>query len=200
MGFERAMLEHLAQRPDDAEGALLRLPGNLRSMFVYAAQSVLFNRVVARRLDAGMGLNEPHLGDLVVGVDADGIPEKDRLHEVTQRNLERVRKLCAQGKALVTGAIFGSEAPLAKGKMGEIERAVVEEAGYARDDWRVPHLPEVASFGTRRELLAPLGPVRWEKGADEHGAFVELSFFLLKGTYATCLLREVMKTEAANMA
>jgi tRNA pseudouridine13 synthase len=200
MGFERTMLAHLAERPDDWEGALLRLPSNLRSMFVYAAQSLLFNRIVTRRLDAGMGLNEPHLGDLVVGVDAEGRPEKERLHLVAPRNHERVRRLCAAGGALVTGAIFGSEAPLAQGAMGEIERAVVEEAGYRREDYRVPKLPEVASRGTRRELLAPLGPVTAGSARDEHGEFLELAFFLLKGSYATCLLREVMKSEAAAYA
>lgn len=200
MGFERMMLEHLARRPEDYEGAILQLPQNLRTMFVYAAQSLLFNRIVARRMDAGMGLNEPHEGDLVVGVDADGRPDKERLHRVTPLNVDRVRRLCANGGALVTGVLFGSDVPLAEGRMGDIERAVVAEAGYKAEDLLIPHLPEVASFGTRRELLAPLGPVRLEAGKDEHGAHLELSFFLLKGSYATCLLREVMKTEAAAFA
>jgi tRNA pseudouridine13 synthase len=200
MSFERSMLDQLAKRPDDYEGALMRLPSNLRTMFVYAAQSVLFNRIVARRLSAGLGLNEPVEGDLVFGVDAEGLPDKDRLHKVDSRNRERIAKLCREGKALVTGSIFGMDAALADGPMGEIERDVIAEAGYTRDDFRVVHLPEVSSFGTRRELLAPLGPVRWSRGEDATGAFVELSFFLLKGTYATCLLREVMKTEAAAYA
>jgi len=196
MNFERMMLDHLAQRPDDWEGALWRLPANLRTMFVYAAQSILFNRMVSRRLEAGIGLNAPEVGDLVAGIDAEGRPEKDRLHRVTQKNHERVQKLCSTGGALVTGVVFGSDVELAEGPMGNIERAVVKEAGYTREDFLVPNLPEVASYGTRRELLAPLGPVHTR--ADEQG--LELSFFLLKGTYATCLLREVMKTEAANYA
>lgn len=197
LGFERMMLERLAKRPGDHEGALMALPSNLRTMFVYAAQSLLFNRILSRRLDAGLALHEPVVGDLVVGVDADGRPEKDRLHKVDERNLARVAKLCAEGRALVTGAIFGSEAPLAEGAMGAIEREVVADAGYEADDFRVPHLPEVASFGTRRELLAPLGPVRVEAGSDVAGDFLELAFFLHKGSYATCLLREIMKSEAA---
>lgn len=197
LSFERMMLEHLAERPNDYEGALFRLPANLRTMFVYAAQSLLFNRMIARRLAAGVGLNEPTVGDIVVAVDIDGRPEKERLHEVNERNLERVKKLAAEGGALVTGVVFGSDVPLAKGIMGEIERSVIEEAGYKASDFIVPHLPEVASYGTRRELLAPLGPVKLTQNED--GA-LELSFFLLKGTYATCLLREVMKSEGATMA
>lgn len=200
LSFEREMLAHLAERPKDWEGALLRLPSNLRSMFVYATQSILFNRMVSRRMEIGHGLNEPLLGDLVVGVDAEGRPEKEKLHRVTERNLARVERLCRDGRALVTGAIFGSETSLADGLMGEIERKVVAEAGFKAEDFRVPHLPEVASFGTRRELLAPLGQVATGTGADEDGEWLELGFFLLKGSYATCLLREVMKSEAAAFA
>lgn len=198
--FERSMLHHLRDHPGDHEGALLQLPRNLATMFVYSAQSLLFNRVVARRLERGIGLNEPTLGDVVVGIDAEGRPEKDRQHKVTPRNLDRVGKLCAAGRALVTGAIFGSEEPFADGEMGEIEREVVAEARYEREDFRIPKLPEVASRGTRRELLAPLGPVRSAEGSDESGAYLELSFFLLKGSYATCLLREVMKSPGAAYA
>lgn len=200
LGFERDMVRHLAERPDDYAGAILRLPPNLRTMFVYAAQSLLFNRVVARRMRAGIGLNEPIEGDLVCGVDAEGRPEKEKLHRVTARNLARVERLCRDGRALVTGAIFGSDVALAQGRMGEIERAVVEEAGYKAEDFLVPHLPEVASFGTRRELLAPLGPVTLRADKDAHGEHLELAFFLLKGSYATCLLREVMKSPAAAFA
>ena len=196
-GFERQMLDHLARHPGDFEGALLSLPANLRTMFVYAAQSLLFNRIVSRRMAAGLGLNDPTVGDLVAAVDAEGRPEKERLHRVTPTNLERVRRLCRKGGALVTGGILGSDAPFAEGPMGEIERAVLAEAGYRQEDFRIPHLPEVASFGTRRELLAPLGPVTWDAGEDDAGERIALRFFLLKGSYATCLLREVLKSPAA---
>lgn len=198
--FERQMVWHLSQRPDDFEGALLSLPRNLLTMFVYAAQSLGFNKLVARRMQAGLGLNEPIEGDIVFGIDADGRPDKDRLHKVDARNLERVAKLCREGRALVTGAAFGSDVPLAGGAMGELEAKVAADMGWTRDDFLVPHLPEAASYGTRRELLAPLGPVRLAGGSDAHGEHLELSFFLLKGSYATCLLREVMKSEAAAFA
>lgn len=198
--FERTLVAHLAQRPGDFEGALLRLPRNLLTMFVYAAQSLAFNRIVARRMALGLGLNEPIEGDVVFGLSAEGVPDKERPHAVTARNLDRVRKLCRERRALVTGVLFGSDVPLAEGAMGELEAKVVSELGWTREDFRVPHLPEAASFGTRRELLAPLGPVRVADGTDPGGPYTELAFFLLKGSYATCLMREVMKSPAAAFA
>lgn len=200
LGFERDMVAHLTERPDDFEGTLLRLPRNLLTMFVYASQSLAFNRLIAARLRAGLGLNQPVEGDVVFGVDADGRPDKDRLHRVGPRNLARVERLCREGKALVSGVLFGSDVAAAEGLPGELERKVVADMGWTRETFLVPHLPEAASFGTRRELLAPLGPIHLDEGADEHGAYLELRFFLLKGSYATCLLREVMKSPAAAFA
>jgi len=200
LSFEREMLRHLAQHPDDFEGALLALPRNLLTMFAYAAQSLAFNRILARRMQAGLGLNDPHEGDIVFGIDADGKPDKARLHHVTPRNHARVQKLCREGRSLVSGVLYGSEVPLARGEMGALEAKVVAELGWTREDFLVQHLPEVASHGARRELLAPLGPVRLQEGEDAAGAYAELSFFLLKGSYATCMLREVMKSEAAAFA
>lgn len=198
LSFERRILYHLVNKPDDHIGALWTLPPNLRTMFVYAKQSQLFNRALSRRLAAGVGPNEPVEGDVVVGLDAEGRPERDNPHDVTKRNLARVKRQCERGRALVTGTIFGSESDAPHGMMGDIERAVVEEAGYTSETFRVPHLPEVASRGTRRELLAPIGPVDWRAKKDKHGEHVELSFFLLKGSYATCLMREILKTDAIN--
>ncbi|HUR69876.1 MAG TPA: tRNA pseudouridine(13) synthase TruD [Candidatus Thermoplasmatota archaeon] len=198
--FERQMVWHLSQRPDDFEGALLSLPRNLLTMFVYAAQSLVFNRIVARRMAAGIGLNDPQTGDVVFGLDAEGRPDKDRPHKVTAQNHTRVQKLCREGRALVTGVLYGSDIALAEGAMGELEAKAISEMGWTPEDLLIPHLPEAASYGTRRELLAPLGPVRYADGHDAGGDYAELSFFLLKGSYATCVLREVMKSEAAALA
>ena len=47
--------------------------------------------------------------------------------------------------------------------------------------------------GARRPLRAPFREVETEAGVDEHGDFVRLAFDLPRGTYATVLLREIMK-------
>jgi len=48
--FERQLVGHLLRQPDDWQGALQRLPPNLQQMFIHAAQSALFNAMVAQRL------------------------------------------------------------------------------------------------------------------------------------------------------
>ncbi len=198
--FERQMLHHLAENPDDWAGALRALPHNLAMMFVYAHQSHLFNCIVTERLRRGIGLNDPQDGDYVVGLASDGTPDRSRYIPVSADNQAKVRRQCLKGKALVTGVIYGTDVPLAGGPQGEIERAAIEAAGVTRDDFLIPDYPEIGSTGTRREMLAPLGPVTLERGSDDAGEYLELRFFLNKGTYATSLLREVMKARTAAYA
>jgi len=85
--------------------------------------------------------------------------------------------------------LFGSESALAAGPMGEIERMVVSAEGLRSEDFVIPRIPRLSSRGTRRELLAPVRNLRWVV----EGTTARLDFELLKGCYATSLLREFMK-------
>ncbi|RZD39250.1 MAG: hypothetical protein CXT71_04675 [Methanobacteriota archaeon] len=56
LGFERDILRHLVNVPDDWVGAFRKLPNNLQLMTVHALQSVAFNRTIKARLDSGLSL------------------------------------------------------------------------------------------------------------------------------------------------
>lgn len=192
MSFERSMLAALAHGGTHAD-ALRAVPRNLLTMFVYAYQSLLFNRILSRRLERGLLLSEAAEGDLVCAADAEGRPDRDTFIPVTATNLPKVNRRLAEGKAFLTGLVPGSEPPYAAGVMGEVEREILDEAGITPDEFLAERLPESASRGTRRELLAPLGEVTAAIAAPDG---VRLRFFLPRGSYATCLFREVMKTDA----
>jgi len=194
LGFERSLLHHLKEEPGDWPGAMRRLPLNLLMMFVHAYQSCLFNRILSRRIRAGMPLDAPLEGDLVLPADALGRPDHDACIPVESHNLERVRRKVREGKAFVSGVLFGSETALAFGAMGDIERSVVEEAGLVPKDFLVPELPEVSSKGTRRELHVRPGDREISVGPDT----ARFRFTLPRGCYATSLLREYMKGEALD--
>ncbi len=191
---ERMLLERLAERPDDPAHALRGFPRNLLRMFVYAYQSLLFNRMVSRRIGEGLDIREPLAGDLVLPADKDGIPDASRFIPVTDRNRSRVARMCRRDRAFPSGVLYGYDVELAEGTMGTIERDVVAEEGVDADAFRSYALPEADAAGTRRALRVPLSDVDVDGGEDAHGAFVELEFFLPKGAYATCVLREVMKS------
>ncbi|UCE81479.1 MAG: tRNA pseudouridine(13) synthase TruD [Methanobacteriota archaeon] len=191
--FERIIISHLAENPGDYIGALRRLPRNLVMMFVHAYQSFMFNRILSERLRRGLSIHEPVLGDLVLPLSKDGVPNHGDPIEVTEENIVKATRNAAEGKAFVSGALFGSESVLASGEMGEIERRVIQDEGVSAKDFQIVGLREASSKGTRRELLAPV------KDFDtifENDA-VTFKFALNKGCYATCLLREYMKADAS---
>ncbi|MGQ0536100.1 MAG: tRNA pseudouridine(13) synthase TruD [Methanobacteriota archaeon] len=194
LNFERAILHHLREHPDDYTGAFRSLPGNLLRLFVYAYQSLLFNRVVALRLQRGLSLAEAEVGDLVAPRDPRGLPVLDRLVPVSEANRAKANREIQRGRAAVTACVFGSDAPYASGVPGEIEREVVAADRLAAADFEIGELPEASSHGTRREVLTPL--FDFDARVEPDGPAQSLATFkfrLPKGSYATSLLREFLK-------
>jgi tRNA pseudouridine13 synthase len=194
---EHRMLDHLAGHPGDHTGALTQLPRNLTRLFVSAYQSWLFNRALTRRAqDASPRIAQ--VGDVLHPVRADGTVDDERSIPVGDRNRDRCRAATRGGKGVPTGALPGYDTPEAGGLQGRIEAAVLDEEPVRADDFRVLEVPTLASDGTRRALWCPLDRLNLTVDEDDQGAFLELDFFLPKGCYATCLLREFMKTDPAR--
>lgn len=194
LSFERVLVEHLAKSPGDWVGALRRLPVNLATMFIYAYQSLLFNRILSARLAQHGSLRHVEVGDILVPVDTDGVPDHDTRIPVRAANLEKCRLQTQKGRAAPSAIVFGMDVPFADGPLGEIERRIVAAEGLRPEDFRIPAMPEVASWGQRRALVVEARDLARE--AVEGG--MRFTFRLPKGSYATCLLREYMKTEARS--
>lgn len=192
--FERMLIGHMKDHPGDHVGALRTLPRNLLMMFVHAYQSYLFNRMLSQRIREGLPLGQPIVGDLVLPLTKTGVPDHDTPIPVTEDNLEKARRNCREGKAFVSGLIYGSESTYASGRMGEIERAVVEQEALKGTDFEIVGLREASSKGTRREILAPYKDLAIDVSSE--GA--TFAFSLNKGCYATGLLREFMKAEISQ--
>lgn len=192
LSFEKALVSHLIDVPDDWAGAINALPKNLQMMFVHAYQSYLFNLMISERIRRGLPLNRPTVGDIVVPLDADRNPAHDQQILATERNLDLVERQIKLGRAYVTAALFGSQTQLAEGEMGEIERQVIAAAHLRPEDFVIPALPHCTSEGSRREILCPVRDLKCQCEAD--GSY-RVAFSLPKGNYATCLMREFMKSE-----
>ena len=191
MSFEKIMVGEMIKDPDNWIGAIDILPPNLQMMFVHAYQSWLFNEMLSLRMDAGMPLNAPVEGDIVIPLDSNKIPQHENPILTTFKNIDLVARQVKAGRAFVTITLFGSDGELAEGEMGEIERKVIEENKLHHEDFVIPGLPRCTSKGSRREILCPLKTI----GFEMNDAGYTLKFDLPKGNYATCLLREFMKSE-----
>ncbi|MBN1389173.1 MAG: tRNA pseudouridine(13) synthase TruD [Candidatus Thermoplasmatota archaeon] len=190
--FERSMIHHMKRRPDDWAGALDMLPDNLKMMFVHAYQSYIFNRILSERISAGLPLNEPILGDLVIPLNKKGLPDHHLTLKVNDQNIDNMTELVKKRQAFVSGAIIGMESGIAEGQMGDIESRVIEKEGISEDDFKITIISRISSKGMRRELLAPVFDLKW-RFVEKEGLSPQFDFSLYKGTYATSFLRELIK-------
>jgi tRNA pseudouridine13 synthase len=220
LGYERSMLHALVENggsdPADFRAALEELPSNLQRLFVHAAQSLAFNRIVSERMDRGLSLHEPVAGDTVCFADTDApdgvevspggaaaspvdgqglfLPDTDRLQAVTAQRVASVTRHCERGRAFVTAPLVGTDTTLADGEPGEVERDVLEELDLSPADFDLPD--PYRSSGTRRAVLVRTAvDVDSDPADDGDGGAVDFSFALPRGSYATVLLREYLKGE-----
>lgn len=191
MGFEQTLLDHLRVNPDDYKGAIEQMPTNLQMMFTHAYQSYLFNLILSERMRRGMPLDQPVEGDRVIPVDVNGVPDHDSPTAVTSRNMKLVEKQVRKGRAYVAASVFGSDGAFSDGEMGEIERRIVSEADVEAEDFIVTGLPHCSAKGDWREIVCRVDDLRTE--ITDYG--YRLMFSLTKGNYATCLMREFLKTD-----
>ena len=213
LGYEKSILEVLRDRPGDWVKAFRALPPSLQLLMIHALQSLAFNHALANRLEAGIDLIEPEIGDLVAPVHDNGRIEVAKMASVSATNLERCRRNCRLGRLAVTGPLPGRKTAFAQGEVGALELKALEQTDLADVDWRVRRIPRLTTSGTRRPLTvsfrsfsveqAPAMPedgasTRWEAGPNsgdrwhQNGADLRLRFTLPPGTYATVLMREFM--------
>ncbi|MFC7072726.1 tRNA pseudouridine(13) synthase TruD [Halovenus rubra] len=198
LGFERSMLHALVDGDDtsaDFRAALETLPTNLQQLFVHAAQSYVFNRILSTRLEKGLPFDQPVQGDVVCFSDSDTpdgmeLPDTDRTQRVSEDRVDAVKRHCERGRAFVTAPLVGTDTTLANGKPGDIEREVLESVGIEPDGFDLPE--EFHSTGDRRAILLR---TTLEIERDP----LCLSFRLPRGSYATVILREFLKCDPESL-
>ena len=193
LGFERSMLHRLveagADTPEDFRHALEAVPWNLQRLFINAAQSYIFNRILSERLRRGLPFDRPLEGDVCCFVDReapDGLyaPDTDRLQRVSGKRVDVMERHCSRGRAFVTAPLIGTDTELADGEPGEIEHEILDELNLEQSDFDLPGSFE--STGTRRAIL-----VRTDLAVNPNELTFE--FALPSGSYATALMREYLK-------
>ncbi|MBN1581491.1 MAG: tRNA pseudouridine(13) synthase TruD [Anaerolineae bacterium] len=173
MQNERRVVHTLLDRPENSERATRSIPYKMRKFFISAYQSTLFNRLLARRLDA--------IDRLVVG-DLAWIHDKGAVFDVQDPEIEQPRADALEISP--SGPLFGFKMTMPKGVPGEMEQHILDQESLTLDDWRA------AKFkGARRPLRFPL---RESKIWYDDGLMI--SFVLPPGCYATVVLDEIMKS------
>jgi len=175
---------HALLRFRDAERACMAIPKRMRQMYVSSFQSALFNRGLERRIQ---GIDRLEEGDLAF------VHRSYKVFPVADVAREQPR--CTALEISPSGPIFGSRTSLAEGAPGILERSLLGESGL--DLGAFEPQGGLRFDGQRRPLrilikeavLAPL----------DGGAF-RVDFVLPSGSFATAVLREIIKAPAEALA
>jgi tRNA pseudouridine13 synthase len=174
---EKEVIKALLRRPQGWEGAVKSIHPRLINLYLSAAQSSLFDRTVAARIaaldriDAGDIACKHANGACFLVTDAAEAAERTATFEIS-----------------TTGPMFGRKMLLPGGSAAALEEEILAATGLTRETFNGSG--RFRLDGERRPLRVPL---RQAAVAMDEGTLV-LEFMLPKGSYATSVLRELMKT------
>lgn len=176
MRTERSLLRALLAG-NDHRRAVLRLPRKMLRLYLSACQSLLFDRLVAGRIDS-LGLLRT--GDLAIKHEngacflvEDAVAEQERADRF---------------EISPTAPLFGHKVRLAAGAVGETEKNLLAAEGLSAESFALGR--GLSMPGERRAVRVPLDDHR----VTDEGDALLVAFSLPRGSYATSVLREITKT------
>jgi tRNA pseudouridine13 synthase len=194
---ERLMLKHLAEKPDDFVGAFKTLPIKLRMLFPQAYQAYLFNKFLSKKIANGVPLDRAEVGDYVVSVQRNGLPMLTMYKMVKNETFKEVNEALKAGKMRLAIPLIGFRQKLSQGIQGEIEKQILEEEDVTPENFKIHFMPEISTKGELRTALTPINNFQIsDVSTDSYSPSknkAKIGFMLHRGSYATIILREIMK-------
>ena len=185
---ERQPLDGLRQRRDP-QRVVAGIDRMQRQFMISAMQSAVFNDVLARRLADGT-FDRLLPGDLAWKHDSRAVFAVDEATAELENGPDgRVQK----HELSPSGPLWGADMTRPGGAVLELERDALHAFDLTEAD--LQGQGDDRATGHRRALREFLRDGEVSAGADEQGPLVRLAFELPRGSFATAVLREVMKTD-----
>ena len=182
-GMERRVLHRLikSHRPSSAVWVI---DEKLRRLWVSALQSRIFNEIVAARIDS---LDQLKDGDFAYK------HENGACFLVENAAAEQPRAV--RFEISPTGPLIGFRVSLPEGEPLQMEQEAYARHGLSPADFK--RTGSLRVKGDRRPLRVRPEEVELLAGVDKHGPHITVAFVLPAGSFATTLVRELMKSGAA---
>ena len=180
---ERRTLQALVEAGKPAR-AIRAIDKKTLRFYKSAAQSRVFNEVVADRLRTGL-LSTLRDGDVAAKHNDDNL-RTGGMFLVEDAAVEQPR--CERWEVSPTGPMFGRKMRKPAGETAEAERAAAERLGVSVADFD-------SETGDRRPLRVRPRDTTLAAGSDDDGGHITVAFTLPAGSFATTLLRELMKSD-----
>ena len=196
--YERMMIRYLMKHTDNYEGAINILPPYIIKLLISSFQSYIYNKMVSLRIKEGISLLKPKEGDVISIFDEDG-------GNITQTKYiyggfydQYLIKAIDLNRAAIVVPLIGydtklKEFPLMKNLLNK----VMEEENIDQKIFTSELINQYDFKGSLRPIiLKPKGLEILEYTEDEmypDTMKLKIEFSLQKGSYATILLRELIK-------
>ncbi|UCC18209.1 MAG: tRNA pseudouridine(13) synthase TruD [Promethearchaeota archaeon] len=196
--YERNMIEYLIDNPEDYEGSINTLPPDLIRLLISSFQSYLFNKMLSLRVEKNYPLFNPVEGDVLSILD----DYNGRITLVKyiygksyDKYLEKALKL---NRAAIIIPIIGTDTRLDEYPLMKLlYNETLKQENIRKDLFYNTLVLEQEYKGSIRAITAkPISLKILEFNVDElnPGKYkLKLEFSLQKGTYATMLIRELIK-------
>ncbi len=164
MNCELSIVSSLARKPRDYKKAFGSIAKHMRSMFLHAYQSYIWNKAASHRIADGG--NEIRVGDLVLvedkgladgGNGTSGLKGKE-VKEVTQDDIET----CKYNITDVVLPLPGSKVEYPTDSTGDVYDDLLAEAGIKREDFEKIADRELAVGGDYRKVICKPSDVSFE--------------------------------------
>lgn len=190
---ERRVLHALADGKS-FDHAIHKLYPRERQFFHSSMQSAAFNAVLDDRLREDR-LSTLSSGDLAWKHDSGAV------FRVTEENIDELQPRLDRFEISPSGPLWGAEMTRAEESTDRIEVEALGSLSLTPADLERADAQGILRLhGARRPLRVPLTNTEVEGGMDEHGAYVRCAFDLPPGSFATVVMREVMKSTSLDLS
>ena len=110
---------------------------------------------------------------------------------IRDKTPEEYQDLITNFEVNPTCPLYGTKVPYAGGEVGKMEESILNSYNLSKSDFEVPKMPRLGSHGLRRSMRFQV----WDASATATSEGVLCEFSINKGSYATAVLREVMKVD-----
>ena len=175
--IEKKALGALVRFGDPAY-AVRAIPKRMRQIFISSYQSWLFNTILTERVGS---IDRLEQGDLAY------VHRTGRAFRVESPEAEQPR--CTAFEISPSGPIFGTRTTLPTGEPGRREQELLDASDLTREHFRTNQGLKLK--GSRRSMRIPLRDFSFQP-LDETSYLIR--FALPSGSFATVVLREIMKS------
>jgi tRNA pseudouridine13 synthase len=198
LNYERTAIKYLLDNPGDYEGAINHLPKYLIKLLISSFQSYLFNKTISLRHKKGISLTKPIKGDVFNILDDENGNKTQIKYNYNGLYDKFLKEAYELNRAKIVFPLIGyktnlNEFPSIKSLVLEI----MDNEGISSDIFTSKLLETYEFKGSFRPIIIkPLGLKILEYTDDDlfqNRYKLKIEFSLQKGSYATLLLREIIK-------